>query len=112
MRAGDYTVLGEVRSFPLSLRERGGGEGGFLFCSRFARSSCVRSYGAVLAPRASYFSLCGQRKVTQRKAAPDGATPPVSHPILGPALPRRGILPREAVARIPACAPFGALSQN
>ena len=54
----------------------------------------------------------GQRKVSKRKAAPNGATTPAEFTRLGPTLPRRDILSREAVACIHAGDPFGALPQT
>ena len=81
-----------------------------------SRARASRVYEMVLMPgwsgKPSYFSLHGQRKVTKRKAAPKGATTPVVLPILGPTLRRRRILRRVAAARLLACGPFGAFTQN
>src|SRR3990172_5999198 len=66
----------------------------FCLCSKATFGSSRPSGGVYLwvaAPRQVTLSLRGQRKVTKRKAAPDGATQPCAPQALGPAPILRGV---------------------
>ena len=67
---------------PLSLRERGWGEGRCVGAALWPRlllnrpRRCLKSFYAAGRAAAGYFFLSGQEKVTKKKAAPEPPKPP------------------------------------